>query len=424
MDLSCCFESDYVLKPRDCFVTIKEQNIRMKKTLSLFTTLGVSIATLHAQEQIQTDSVQAQRSSLLLKEPARAKSFQLDVLLRAGLQTDNGEGESQAKANLDDARILMSGEYNDRLSYKVRFRLNRSFAPTSQDNGSRALDMALIKYKFGKDLKWSVTAGKQSAMVGSYEFENNPIYEYKFTDYVDRILNLFVVGGMLSYEVNPNHSLHAQVYNTTNDSFMELHAKNGFAVGDLERSSVPMGAYFTWVGAFMDKRFNTKWSYNISQFAKGHTNHAVSLANKFKTAKQMLYLDLQYSYLAVDHAMIASSAINEFYGRTGEKRVLAKDVNYSSAILRYDQFLSKKWEVALKGGYEVAGSRDDNQLGKNFRQNWTYFAALQHKPFHNQDLRFYLGYVGNTVNYKGYMDIAKSQYNRLAFGAYFTIPVL
>jgi hypothetical protein len=103
---------------------------------------------------------------------------------------------------------------------------------------------------------------------------------------------------------------------------------------------------------------------------------------------------------------------------------LAKDVNYSSAILRYDQFLSKKWEVALKGGYEVAGSRDDNQLGKNFRQNWTYFAALQHKPFHNQDLRFYLGYVGNTVNYKGYMDIAKSQYNRLAFGAYFTIPVL
>jgi hypothetical protein len=122
--------------------------------------------------------------------------------------------------------------------------------------------------------------------------------------------------------------------------------------------------------------------------------------------------------------MIASSAINEFYGRTGENRVLAKDVNYSSAILRYDQFLSKKWELALKGGYEIAGSRDDKQLGKNFRQNWTYFAALQHKPFHNQDLRFYLGYVGNTVNYKGYMDMAKSQYNRLAFGAYFTIPVL
>ena len=325
MDLSCCFESNSVLKLRDGFFTLEEYTIRMKKTRLLFTTLGIGVASLHAQEQVQTDSVQAQRSSLLLKEPARAKSFQLDVLLRAGLQTDNGEGASQAKANLDDARILMSGEYNDRLSYKVRFRLNRSFAPTSQDNGSRALDMAYIKYKFGKDLKWSVTAGKQSAMVGSYEFENNPIYEYKFTDYVDRILNLFVVGGMLSYEVNPNHSLHAQVYNTTNDSFMELHTKNGFAVGDLERSTVPMGAYFTWVGAFMDKRFNTKWSYNIAQFAKGHTNHAISLANKFKTAKQMLYLDLQYSYLAVDHAMIASSAINEFYGRTGENRVLAKD---------------------------------------------------------------------------------------------------
>jgi len=396
----------------------------MKKILSLFTTVGLGIASLHAQEETQTDSIAAQRNSLLLKEPIRAKSFQLDVLLRAGLQTDNGDGSSQAKANLDDARILMSGDYNDRLSYKVRFRLNRSFAPTSQDNGSRALDMALIKYKFGKDLRWSITAGKQSAMVGSYEFENNPIYEYKFTDYVDRILNLFVVGGMVSYEVNPNHSFHAQVYNTTNDSFMDLHVKNGFAVGDLERSNVPMGAYFTWVGAFMNKQINTKWSYNISQFAKGHTNHSVSLANKFKTSRQMLYLDLQYSYLGVDHAMIASSAINEFYGRIGDQRVLAKDVNYGSAILRYDQFLARKWEIALKGGYEIAGSRDDEQLGKNFRQNWTYFAALQHKPFHHQDLRFYLGYVGNTVNYKSPMNMAKSQYNRLAFGAYFTIPVL
>lgn len=396
----------------------------MKKTLSLFTTLGLCIASLHAQEQAHTDSIPAKRSSLLLNEPARANSFQLDVLLRAGLQTDNGDGSSQAKANLDDARILMSGDYNDRLSYKVRFRLNRSFAPTSQDNGSRALDMALIKYKFGKDLKWSVTAGKQSAMVGSYEFENNPIYEYKFTDYVDRILNLFVVGGMISCEVNPNHSFHAQVYNTTNDSFMELHAKNGFAVGDLERSNVPMGAYFTWVGAFMNKQINTKWSYNISQFAKGHTNHSVSLANKFKTSRQMVYLDLQYSYLGVDHAMIASSAINEFYGRTGDQRVLAKDVNYGSAILRYDQFLTRKWEIALKGAYEIAGARNDDQLGKNFHQNWTYFAALQHKPFDNQDLRFYVGYVGNTVNYKDAMSMPKSQYNRLAFGAYFTIPVL
>jgi len=48
----------------------------MKKTLSLFTTLGLGIASLHAQEQAQTDSIPAKRSSLLLYEPARAKTFQ------------------------------------------------------------------------------------------------------------------------------------------------------------------------------------------------------------------------------------------------------------------------------------------------------------------------------------------------------------
>ncbi|KAF5278676.1 hypothetical protein FQR65_LT15594 [Abscondita terminalis] len=69
-----------------------------------------------------------------------------------------------------------------------------------------------------------------------------------------------------------------------------------------------------------------------------------------------------------------------------------------SAVLRYDQFLDDKWEVALKGAIETAGSKDDETVGNDFRTNYTYFAALQHKPFKKQDLRFYLGYVGNSVN--------------------------
>jgi len=374
--------------------------------------------------QAQSSENENVENNVQQEEPEKSTLFNLDVLLRAGFNLYDPANNPKLNATLDEARILMSGDYNNRLSYKVRFRLNQSFAPKLQDNSSGALDYAFIKYQLGSDRKWAMTIGKQAAMVGSFEFENNPIYEYQFSDYVNRILTLFVVGGMASYQVDSDHTLNLQIYSTTNQSFNQLLTENNYVPGDLTPSNMPMGAYFTWEGAFAEKKFNTKWSYNISQFAEGHTNYAVSLANKFKTNRQMVYLDLQYSYYGVDHPMIASSVLNDFYIPDNKKRVLAKDIQYRSAILRYDQFLTDKWEIALKGAVETAGSKIEENGGKNFRTNYTYFAALQHKPFRTQDLRFYIGYMGNTVTYKDSLNKKKEIYNRISLGAYFTLPVL
>lgn len=395
-----------------------------------FTILFTGLIHLVCAQQNRTSllnpsgQAESKDDSLQTAEPDRAQLFKFDVMLRAAFDADNlGKEEALSRFNLEEARLLLHGDYNDRLSYKVRFRLNRSFSPLGLDNSSQALDFAFIEYKFGKKRDWSVTLGKQSAMVGSYEFENNPIYEFMFTDYVDRILNLFVVGGKLAYNVNPDHSFHLQLYNTVNNTFDTHLINNGFVMGDLRRAKAPVGGYFTWVGSFADKRLQTKWSYNLAQFAEGRATQAVSLANKYKTDNQMIYLDLQYSHMGADHALIASRAINDFYARTGDQRQLAKNVVYKSAVLRYDQFLDDKWEVALKGAIETAGSKDDETVGNDFRTNYTYFVALQHKPFKKQDLRFYVGYVGNSVKYADRMAMDKTQFNRLTVGGYFTIPV-
>lgn len=372
----------------------------------------------------RTTKIDIQQDSVVLS-PNKANLFNLDVMLRAGFQADSmGSDNPMNRMHLDEARIVLHGDYNDRLSYRVRFRLNSSFGRTSQDNASRALDHAFIRYKFGKKNDWAITLGKQSAIVGSYEFENNPIYEYKFSDYVGSVLNLFVVAGTLSYTVNSNHAFHAQIYNTTNDRFADHLQSNGFQAGELQASSTPMGAYFTWTGNFIEKKLQTKWSYNSSQFAKNHLNHSISLANKFKTEKQTVYLDLQHTNLAVDHPMLASSVINSFYGYTGENNTLSEDLVYQSAILRYDQFLTKTWEIALKGAYETASQQNNETLGNNFRTNYTYFAALQYKPYQNQDLRFFAGYVGNSIKFSSLLERKNQQFNRLTFGAYFTVPVL
>ena len=372
---------------------------------------------IHAPGRNQVDTI-------VSTEGDRSRLFKFDFLMRSAFDADNvGTEDALSRFSLEEARILFHGEYNDRLSYNIRFRLNRSFAQSGLDNSSQALDFAAMRYAFGKKRDWSITLGKQSAMVGSYEFQNNPIYEFLFTDYVDRILNLFVVGGKLSYDLNESHSFHVQMYNTVNNSFDTHLANNGFVAGDLQRAKAPIGGYLTWVGAFADQRFHTKWSYNLAQFAEGKPTQALSLANKFVTNRQMVYLDLQYSHLGVDHALIASNAINDFYAMTGGERQLAKNVVYKSAVLRYDQFLTDKWELALKGAVETAGSRDDNTFGRDFRTNYTYFAALQHKPFSKQDLRFYLGYIGNNVSYSDQLGLDAVRFSRIAVGGYFTIPV-
>lgn len=365
-----------------------------------------------------------QVDTIVEREGDRARLFKFDFLMRSAFDADNiGREDALSRFNLEEARVLFHGEYNDRLSYNIRFRLNRSFSHSGLDNSSQALDFASLRYAFGKKRDWSITLGKQSAMVGSYEFENNPIYEFLFTDYVDRILNLFVVGAKLSYDLNDRHSFHLQMYNTVNNSFDTHLLTNGFAAGDLIRAKAPIGGYLTWVGSFAEERFRTKWSYNLAQFAEGKSTQAVSLANKYVGNRQMVYLDLQYSHLGVDHALIASRAINDFYAMTGAERQLAKNVVYKSAVLRYDQFLVDKWELALKGAVETAGSRNDETFGNDFRTNYTYFAAIQHKPLAKQDLRFYLGYIGNRVSYHKSLNIEPVQFSRLAVGGLFTIPV-
>jgi hypothetical protein len=397
------------------------------KHVSLIVAALLSLSTLSGQEarsSLLNRNDDSQIDSTTTTEPDRAQLFKFDFLIRAALDADNlGKDEALTRFNLDEARILFHGEYNDRLSYKIRFRLNRPFAQSGLDNSSQALDFAQVDYKFGKRNDWTISVGKQSAMVGSYEFENNPIYEFLFTDYVDRILNLFVVGGKLSYQVNNNHGLHLQLYNTVNNTFDNHLTSNGFTAGSIQRAKAPIGGYLTWTGAFADRRFQTKWSYNLAQFAEGKPTQALSLANKFKTERQMVYLDLQYTHMGTDHALIASRAVNDFYALTGEARQLAQNVTYKSAVLRYDQFLTDKWEIAVKGAVETAGTNDDEALGNDFRTNYTYFAALQHKPFKSQDFRFYLGYIGNNVSYADRTALAKTQFNRLALGGYFTIPV-
>ena len=151
---------------------------------------------------------------------------ELNLYLRSSLEYPTS-GDEQASLKMNEARIEVNGSATPNLSYRVRYRLNEPQLPNSLDNAPTSLDLALVEYGFGPSAKYSLTVGKQAAMVGSWEFENNPTYEYQYSFFINNQVNIFLLAANLGYQINDDHSVYVQLHNTFDDDFDERHAQFG-----------------------------------------------------------------------------------------------------------------------------------------------------------------------------------------------------
>jgi hypothetical protein len=356
-------------------------------------------------------------SSLLFKnKPVELKKINLNFLLRSSLEIPDGDAQGGIKMN--EARFEVMGTLAPDLDFRVRYRLNRSQAPRSQDNSPGSVDHASVNYRFGKNKKWSVNVGKQAAYVGSWEFETNPTFEYQYSEFVNNQTNIFLMAIRLGYKLNENHSVYLQLHNTYNENFNTLHSTTGYQANGLKGSKAPMGVYASWLGKLFDQKLHTFWSYNVSKFASGKVNHAVALGNKVVLKNFHGYLDVQSAWLAVDYPNIASPSINKYrsFIVPGTAPVFARDVNYKSAVLRLDYQFMPGFFATTKGYYETASQFKGNSLaGNNFRENIGYLVGLEYKPIVNQQFKFFGYYYNNTVKYNNVIATANEKHQRNLF---------
>lgn len=350
-------------------------------------------------EQVRTENSAPQRIDTILSN--FRKNMHLNLLLRSSLELPGG-GQSQGGVRLNEGRIELRGNLLSRLGYRVRFRLNRPLAPTSQDNASSSIDHFSATYSFGRTEAWSLTVGKQSAMVGSWEFDNNPTFEYQYSEFVNRQLNLFLTAVKLAYDINDNHTVALQVHNTYNNDFAGTLQSAGYTGTGLRAAKLPVGLYVSWLGNLFDKKLLTFYSYNISYFADGKPNHQVAIGNKVILSRFHLYLDLATSTYGIEHFNIASPAINAYRTsvQPGAEAVFAENLNYKNAILRVDYEFTPGWFITAKGIWESASHRNRDGLGANFRTHTGYLAGLEYKPVKTQDMRLFTYYYTNEVAYQ------------------------
>ena len=306
----------------------------------------------------------------------------------AKFNQDGRNGLSEGVFNMRQLRIEAKGRVNDWLSYRWRQRLNRSNDGNGMiDNLPNSIDIAAIGIQLNDKL--SLTAGKQCAAYGGFEFDANPIEIYQYSELINNMSN-FMTGVMLTYDVTPTQQWQLQILDSRNNSQDDTYGPG------LEESRLPLVYTLNWNANMFDNAWQTRWSASVLEETHGNYMYYVALGNQFNFSSRCnMYVDLMSSFEQVDRKGIMSCMIlGDEYKESGHG---LSNVMYNSLVTKINYRVAPKWNVFAKGMLESAGIYKENDaMGKgNYRTSLGYLAGVEYYPM-DTNLHFFLTYVGQT----------------------------
>ena len=294
-------------------------------------------------------------------------------------------------------RLEIKGNIGNHLFYRLRHRLNKTNEARSQDNFSKATDIMMAGWKFND--KWSVQAGKMCQIWGGFEFDENPMYIYQYSDMVDNMDN-FMAGVVVSYKPVPTQEFAVEVSDANNDSFSKVYGAGAASqeensVRPLTSSRNPLTYIANWNGSFADGMINTRWSWGIQTQARHKYSRMLILGQQLNLDKFQWYVDYMGAWDGLDRLGIATSDLGL---NGGGHNLYASDVHYNSFITKVNWQFAPHWNLMLKGMYETA-SVSKLERGKNYRKSFGYMSSVEYYPLKDQDFRVFLAYVGRKYDF-------------------------
>lgn len=285
----------------------------------------------------------------------KPKLFNIELDTRFDLKTDF---DSDYSFQINNLKVILSGEIRPGIRYKIRQRLNKPQEPLGRDNASRATDHAFLEFDAGKD--WTFTVGKQSVKFGTFEYDHNPADIYlaslNFND-----LDAYKLGVNAAYKYK-NQIFNLQVVNADAPQFASESFKNK-----------GMGGLFMWEGNLFNGLLNTRYGVGMFQYNKHKGLPWVTIGNRLNLGGFRAELDW---YRGKKHA------------ETLDEDVLAYDESLVLNLL----YNIGKFTPQVKGilNYRKLTETDDkviNDKGIQF--------AVEYRPFEEKllkDLRFHAVY--------------------------------
>ena len=385
----------------------------MKKILLAMSLLvgGVAFAQQDLQEQINQLRMEIDQLRMApppppmempvlpeeMESPLR-KKFNMYFNFQTSLDAERiGEADLTTKFKARQLRLEVRGDLTERIFYRFRHRLNKPNAAASLDNLAKATDLLYAGFRLNE--KWSATVGKMCQAWGGYEFDLNPMNIYEYSDFLENMDN-FMLGAMITYAPNPNHEFNLQITDVRNSNFANLYAT---ATATIKESNTPLAYIFNWNGNLLDGLVQTRWGAGLQSEADGYTNALVMLGTKLNLPKFQVFLDY----------MMANDQLDRLKFTPRSKAEVVKDAKYNSFVLKAEYQPAPEWNIFAQGLYETANS----SLANNEFKGIGYFVGVEYLPFKEQDLRFFLAYIGRSRD----KNSAVENTNRVSVGMMYRI---
>lgn len=326
-------------------------------------------------------------------------------------------------------RLEIKGNLTDKLFYRLRHRMNKSNAAKGEDNFAKATDIMMVGYNLNDKL--SLMGGKMCQIWGGFEFDENPMYIYQYSDMVDNMDN-FMAGFVASYKPVPTQEIAVEVSNANNGQLTEDYGDYLMTVGpDHELEAVhpanhPLTFILNWNGSFFNDKLQTRWSWGTQKQAEGLSSKMLVLGQRLNLPKLQWYFDYMGAWDGFDRLGVASSDGVSAYLSESELdpdrtlNVRFKDVNYNSFITKLNWQFAPQWNLMLKGTYETANVKNIDKL-KNFRKSIGWAGSLEYYPDKSQDFRVFLAYIGHKYNYSEKIGLSSHNTNRIELGFMYRI---
>lgn len=322
-------------------------------------------------------------------------------------------------------RLEIKGNLTDKLYYRLRHRLNKATDAKGEDNFAKATDIMMVGYNFNDKL--SISGGKMCQIWGGFEFDENPMYIYQYSDMVDNMDN-FMAGVTVSYKPIPTQEIAVEISNAYNGKFADEYGDEAVVVNNdeahaLQKSKNPLTYIINWNGSFFDGKLNTRWAWGLQTQAKGKYSRMLTLGQQLNLPKFQWYFDYMGAFDDLDRLKIATNelggALVDADGNALGNAYFGK-VHYNSFITKANWQFAPSWNLMLKGMYETASVTKMEQF-KNYRKSFGYMGSIEYYPAKQQDFRLFLAYVGRKFDYSTKCGLKDYNTDRIELGFMYRI---
>lgn len=320
-------------------------------------------------------------------------------------------------------RIEIKGNLTDKLYYRLRHRLNKATDAKGEDNFAKATDIMMVGYNFNDKL--SISGGKMCQIWGGFEFDENPMYIYQYSDMVDYMDN-FMAGVTVSYKPIPTQEIAVEISNSYNGKFADEYGDEAVVVNNdeahaLQKSKNPLTYIINWNGSFFDGKLNTRWAWGLQTQAKGKYSRMLTLGQQLNLPKFQWYFDYMGAFDDLDRLRIATNELGgALVGGDAPGNVYLGKVHYNSFITKANWQFAPSWNLMLKGMYETASVTKMEQF-KNYRKSFGYMGSIEYYPAKQQDFRLFLAYVGRKYDYSTKCGLKDYNTDRIELGFMYRI---